>query len=729
MASTGLIGARLRRREDPDLVRGRGRYAADVLPEAAVLAVVRSPYPHARILAVDLEPVRRLTGVLAVWDAASMPVAELLLPDPVVSGINHRPRPVLAEDRARYQGEPVAAVVAETAAQAADAAEALAVGYEPLSPAPELAGVVELGYGDGDAMDAAAVRISRRFRLARVTAAAIEPRAAAAELAGEGLVLYSSTQWTFGVRDAVARSLSMPQENVVVVAEDVGGAFGGKGFPYPEEVLVAAAARALGRPVRWVGTRSEETAASAQAHGMEFEIELGADSQAGLVAARARFRHDLGAYSAAAFAQAENLVGHMLSIYRLPALQATVELWYSHRAPSRFIRGGARPLGNFAIERMLDFLADELGLDRLELRLRNTLRDDELPDGSTFAGIVRDGAGYSQMLTDAARAAGEAAGPFEGVGVAGGIESSGIGRPQAARAALAADGGATVLIGSTPQGQGHRTAFAQVAAERLGWPVERLEVHAGDSRLLGGSAQTAASRSAIEMGNSVAAAAGALRRRLLKLAAEALEADPADLEIGPTGAAVRGVPGRLRPWQELLPEDGLAVEESFAPPRPRSWGPNCHAARVDVDPETGEVRLIAHAVCHDAGRAINPALVEGQVQGGLAHGLGYALLEELAYDGEDNLRGTTFLDYAIPGPPELPVTPALVHFDTPTSQNPEGFRGVGEAGTIPAPAAIASAIEAALRRSGVRVELTELPITPERLRAAIERPATSQRGV
>ncbi|HKF75813.1 MAG TPA: xanthine dehydrogenase family protein molybdopterin-binding subunit [Candidatus Dormibacteraeota bacterium] len=715
LGTAGLIGTRVRRREDLALITGEARFAADMLPGAATLAIARSPHPHARVRRTGLDAVRRLPGVLAAWDAACLPAASLVLPDPEVAGVDHHPRVVLAVDEARYQGEPVAIVVAETSEVAADAVEALEVDYDVLSPVHKLGGTLRLGFGDVEAALAAApVRLRRRFTCARVTAAAIEPRAVAAEPAGTGLLMHTSTQWTFGVRDAVAGALDLPAEEVVVVAANVGGGFGGKGFPYPEEVLVAAAARALRRPVRWVASRSEETAASSQAHGIEFEVEVGAGSSGRLLAVRAAFRHDMGAYSAAAFAQAENLATHMLSLYRVPALLAEVELWFSSHAPARFVRGGARPLGNFAIERMLDFLADELGIDRLEIRRRNMLSDAELPYEPGISGAVIDGGGFVEMLETAAQAVSGTG----GMGVAAAVESSGIGRPQAARAYLDPEGGILVLVGSTPHGQAHRTVFAQVAAERLGWQLESVTVSVGDTRLGGWSPQTAASRSAIEVGNAVSAAAARLRQRLLDLASERLEADRADIDLAPSGAAVRGAPGSRRPWSELAPA-GLEVDEVFTPVRPRSWGANCHAARVQVDSETGKVCLLAHAVAHDAGIVINPAVVEGQVHGGLAHGIGYALFEELAYDGEARLRGATFLDYSIPGPPELAIAPSIVPFESHSTQNPEGFRGVGEAGTIPAPAAILSAIEAALRGLGVTIQLTELPVTPDRLLAAI----------
>jgi carbon-monoxide dehydrogenase large subunit len=719
------VGESVRRREDAALIVGAGRFAADTAPGAAAMVVVRSPYAHARLVRVRLDAARAMPGVLAAWSAADAPLGERHLPDPQVPGIAHRPRPVLAGGAVRYQGEPVAVVVAETEAQAVDAVDVVDVEYHRLpgagrAAAGQLAGETTLAFGDVEAAFAAApVTIRRRLLASRVTGAAIEPRACAAvPVAGRRLLLHASTQWTHGVRDAVAGSLRMDPAMIDVVAEDVGGAFGGKGFPYPEEVLVAAAARALERPVRWVATRSEDGASTCQAHGTEIEVEAAADADGRLLGLRARFRHDCGAYTAAAFAQAENLAGHMLSMYRVQALRADVEFRVTNTAPARFIRGGARPIGNFAVERAMDALADRLGMDRVEIRRRNLLAPRELPfaHGLHVNGrpIVVDGSSYPDMLEAAVAAIGGSDEPGTGWGVACGIESSGMGRPTAAELALTADGMLTVRLGSAPQGQGHLTAFAQLAAARLGWPLERVTVVAGDTRIGPPAAQTAASRSAIEFGNATAMAATSMRRRLLDLAAGRLEASPQDLVIGPEGVGVRGARAHVG-WPELLPRAGLVVIETFTPERARSWGPNCHAARVRVDPDTGAVQLLAYAIAHDAGPVINPAIVDGQVVGGLAHAVGYALFEELAYAEDGQLVGSTFLDYLLPGPQEVPLEPRIVHVESRSTQNPEGFRGVGEAGTIPAPAAILSAIESALHSLGRDAQLSVIPATPERV--------------
>jgi carbon-monoxide dehydrogenase large subunit len=482
-------------------------------------------------------------------------------------------------------------------------------------------------------------------------------------------------------------------------------------------VLVAAAANALGRPVRWTATRSEETASSAQAHGLTLEVEAAAERNGRLRGLRARFRHNVGAYTAALFAQAENLAGHMLSLYRCPALEVVVEFRLTNTAPARFIRGGARPVGNLAVERIMDGLADELSLGRLEVRRRNLIALRPYRPGLRIGGseVVLDGADYGAMVDGVA---GALPARFElgtGVAVVCGVESSGIGRPEPIGMRLGADGTLTVRLPSAPQGQLHETVFAQVASQRLGWPLERTQVLTGDTRLVPSGNQTAASRSAIEMGNGTAAAARALRRRLLELASERLEAAAEDLELVDGGARVRGSDRCL----SLAELGDVEVVVEHRSERPRSWGPNVHGARVQVDPETGAVRLLDYVVAHDAGPAINPLVVSGQVHGGLVHGLGYAFFEALPYTDDGRLAGTTFLDYLLPSAPEVAFEPRLLHFETLSTQNAEGYRGVGEAGTIPAPAVILSAVEAALRSLGMTVVLDELPLTPERLVTAI----------
>jgi carbon-monoxide dehydrogenase large subunit len=509
-----------------------------------------------------------------------------------------------------------------------------------------------------------------------------------------------------------------------VVAEDVGGGFGAKGGVYPEEVLVAMAAWRLGRPVRWVASRSEDGATTAQSHGTVLELELAAEADGRLRGLRGRLLHDIGAYAAGGVGQAGNATMHMLSTYRLPALRIEVLNLYTSSAPTGFIRGGGREVGNFAIERMLDKLADRIGVSRPQVRARNLLRPEDMPydtglaagnatvrydlgDVPAMLARVREMVGEERLGVDGILA--------RGVGVACYAESTGFGAGEPARIHIGRDGIATVYVGSTPQGQGHQTMVGQVVAERLGWPVEQVRVVAGDTSGVPFGMLTAGSRSAVHVGNAASGAGLEARRRLLELAAEQLEADPADLVLHDGVVEVIGVPARRAPAASLVPDGGLEVSHAFAPAQGTTWASGCHAAVVEVDLETGRVSVLRYVMAHDSGRLINPLLAEGQLQGGLAHGIGYALFEDAGYEPDGNMRAASFLDYAIVTAPEMAFEIDMEHQEAHSPANPEGFRGVGESGTIPVAAAVCSAIEDALRRAGRPVELTDVPVTPERL--------------
>ncbi|MBJ7600856.1 xanthine dehydrogenase family protein molybdopterin-binding subunit [Candidatus Nephthysia bennettiae] len=743
-----LIGSRLRRLEDPRLITGQGRYSGDIpLSELVHLAVVRSPLPHARVSNVDLEEARALPGVLAAWLAADLPETARLFDDWAPRHVTRRPRPVLASDEVRYVGEGLAVVVAETSYQAADAAQAVFADLEemPASATVEaaladgapgahgehggsVAGQTTLGYGDLEAAFAGEgiVTAKARLKAARICGSAMEPRTVTASYeAGSGeLTVWTSTQTVFGVRDTIAKLLDLDPDKVAVRAEDVGGGFGPKGTVYPEEVLVAFAAVQLGRPVRWTATRSEDTATTVHAHGTVMELELAAGPDGRLRGLRGMLAHDAGAYTISGAAQPEIIVPHMISAYVLPAIGIDVRVVLTNATPTGFVRGGGRPLGNFAMERLMDRLARELDMDPAELRRRNLIQPGQMPYDTGFpagrATYVYDGGDYPRLLEMAlegiagARAGQGSDGRLRGVGLACCVESSGFGRNEPARVRLGRDGEAHLFIGSTPQGQAHVTVAAQVLADRLGWPLDRIRVTAGDTRLVARAELTAGSRTAVQVGNATAKAAAAMRRRVLERAAEVLEADPADLLMEDGVVSVRGVPARSVPVQQLVPEEGLEVSEAFTPSRPLAFSSGCHAAVVDVDPTTGSVDLKQYVIAHDTGRAINELVVEGQIQGGFAHGLGYALFEEAIYTREGGFISASFLDYSIPGAPEVGV-PSVVHIETPTDANPEGFKGAGESGTIPAPAAITNAIEDALRQVKPDVLVGEIPVTPNRI--------------
>jgi carbon-monoxide dehydrogenase large subunit len=694
---------------------------------------VRSPVPRGRLRSIGLDAATGLPGVLAAWSAAELPGLGTLAGFPM--GLPLRERPVLCAGEVRYAGEAVAVLIAETEAEAADAAEAVEVDVEPLAATAdplrgEVAATLERGFGDIDAaFNQAPVQVAARLHLNRVSGGYIEPRATTAVPQDDGVIVHTSTQWVHGVRDAIAKSLGLHATLVRVLAPHVGGAFGAKGSPAAEEVLTAAAALRLQRPVRWVATRSEDMLVGAQSHGTILDLELAAGRDGLMHGLRGRIRHPIGAYAASGPGQTENIVSHLLSGYRLPALRVTVDLVYTNTAPSGFIRGGGREVGNFAIERLVDRLAQEIGIDPVEVRRRNLVPPSAMPFETGYrtprVTAIFDGGDYPAMLEQAWAAVdgdrrrnhrpdGQHA---QGLGIACFTESTGIGEPESARVVLAASGQVIVYVGTTPGGQGHETAAALVAGENLDWPLELIGVVAGDSSAVPTGRNTSASRSAVEMGNAVGLAAATARRRLLDLAAQRLEVASEDLELRPEGAFVRGVPDRRLRLEELIP-NGFEVTETYDPERRRAYAAGCAAIAVEVDVETGAVKVVRHVFVHDVGRPINPVVVEGQVQGGAAHGLGYALFEEFAYDEGATPKTSGFLDYSMVTTGEM-VEPESSYLDTLSASNPGGFRGAGEGATIPVAAAIAGAVEDALRSCGLEIFITELPISPERLRRQI----------
>jgi aerobic carbon-monoxide dehydrogenase large subunit len=473
--------------------------------------------------------------------------------------------------------------------------------------------------------------------------------------------------------------------------------------------------------VRWVASRSEDGHTTGQAHAADLDLEIAADRDGKLAGLRGSLAWQVGAYIGMGPLQDRGMATHTMSAYRMPNLDIEVKPRHSDTPPVVFIRGGGRPVGNFAIERMMDRLARRLGIDPIELRRRNLIQPSDMPYETGLGRIVYDGGDYPRLLDLAVERAGAAAvrvrqraGEPVGVGVAMCVESTGIGVAEPSRVAILPDGTARVFTGATPQGQGHRTFLAQVVADRLGWPIDRIEVHAGDSRDVGLSMVTAGSRTALEVGNSVAMSAASARKLLLDRASEKLEASAEDLVVGAEHVAVRGVPDRSVSITEVV-GDGLEATATWDTKGRPAWASSCHVAVVEVDAETGGVDVSRYVIAHDSGRPINPLTLDGQLHGGYAHGLGYALFEEATYSPDGNFISPSFLDYTIVSAPELRHEPELIHTETPTGHNPEGIRGVGEAGTIAVPAAIANAVEDALIAMGHDVCVDQVPITPQRV--------------
>ena len=718
------IGRSIRRREDPPLVRGEGCFSADPSPPGILhLALRLAGVPRATGLKVDLSAAAVMPGVAGAWKAGDLGLADDYMPDANPDAPPPIRRPVVAFDEVRFQGDIVAVVAAETEYQAHDALDAISIEFEEADPATDPISRLRVDSGGGrEAFDSAPVIIRERLKMARVEGAAIEPRAALAEWneASHELRLRATIGHVHGVRDTICSTLGLGHDQVVVVSQDVGGSFGAKNSAYPEYVIAAAASRLLKRPVKWVASRSDDGNTTGQAHGVDLDLEIAADRDGLVRGIRGKIDWPVGAYIGRGAMQYFGYASHMMSAYHLRAIDIEVAQSYSPSPPTAFIRGGGRPVGNFAIERMIDRLARHLGLDPIEIRRRNLVGPGEMPFQSVL-GPVYDGGDYPWLLEVAVAAidaagirARQKTGEPVGLGIAMCVESTGIGMAEPSRVVILPDGTASVLVGSTPQGQGHLTFVAQVVADRLGWPYERISVQAGDSRDVPFSMVTAGSRSALEIGNSVALSAAAARRELLARASERLEVAPEDVVLSVDGVSVRGVPGRSAALAELVGA-GLEAAETWDSKGTSAWASSCHAAAVRVDLETGGIEMLDYVIAHDSGRLINPVMVEGQLHGGYAHGLGYALFEEAVHSPDGNFRSPTFVDYTIVSAPELKTEPRLIHAETASVHNPEGFRGVGEAGTIAVPAAIANAVEDALYGLGLKVCVDEIPITPERL--------------
>lgn len=745
----------MRRREDPRLVTGRGLFVDDLTPAEGLFAsFVRSPIAHGRLLKLDLEPARRIPGVVAAFAAP-----DLGLPPRQTFGIvsDHFARPPLAVEVVRFVGEPVAVVVGSSRASAADGAQAVAAEYEPLpvvatveqaaaEQAPllfpqhgsNLAFEVTLG-GDEDALAGAEVVVRGRFVNQRLAAVPLEPNAVAAAPDPEsgGLQLWASTQNPFSVRDQVAEWLGLPEGAVRCVAPDVGGGFGAKAVVYPEQVVVAALALRLGRLVRWVETRSESFLAMTQGRGQVQEVELGATRDGRLVGLRARVLADAGAYPGLG-AFLPMLTGQMLSgAYLLPRVDYRARSYCTNTPPVGAYRGAGRPEAAALLERAMDMLAAELGLDPAELRRRNLVPATAFPHQTATGATYDSGdygralervlqlAGYQELRAEQARRRAKGSRRVLGIGLSLYVEVTAVGSPTEYAAVEAApDGSLSVVAGTAAHGQGHATTYAQIAADVLGVEVDQVRVTEGDTSLVARGDGTSGSRSVQLGGSAVLEASRALLERGRRLAADLLEADPEDIVLlGEGKLGVRGVPGSGLGWGHLAAaaaqrgEGRLRAEfDAFAEP---SYPFGAHLAVVEVDLETGEVRPLRHFAVDDCGSVVNPMLAEGQVHGGVVQGIAQALYEEVVHDGQGNPLTASLLDYLVPGAGELPPieTDRTV---TPSPNNPLGAKGIGESGTIGSTPAVQNAVVDALAHLGVRH--LDMPLAPEKVwRAAAGR--------
>jgi carbon-monoxide dehydrogenase large subunit len=754
-------GARVRRVEDPRLLQGRGRFLDDItLPRLLAVAFVRSPHAHAAITRVDADAARATAGVVAVVTADDLRGrARPLAPRLEGGGFTPTAWPALADGVARFGGEAVAAVVATSAYAAADGAERVVVTYAPrpvASADDALAGgdvLVRRRFRRGDVAAAfarARVVVRETFAHGRCAASPLEPRGVIADWDGDALTVWASTQTPAILRRALAAALGLDETRVRVVAPDVGGGFGLKMHVFPEDVAVAALARLLGRPLKWVETRRENLAAATHARAQRMEVEVAADDEGRLLALRARAISDAGAYHAYPPTAALEPLGSTAILpgpYTTPAYEYEAIAVATHKPPLGAYRGVGMTMGAFVMERALDLVATRVGLDPAEVRRRNLIARDAYPFTSA-SGMTYDSGDFPKALEQALAAVGyedaraeqraaRAAGRCLGIGVACYTEYTGMGAEvfrrrgmadvpgiEAATVTVNADGTVRCATSFPSQGQGHATTIAQVLADRLGVPLEWIRVVPVDTQGAPAGSGTFGSRGAVAIHGTVVAAADAVREKMARLAGHRLEASPADVVLGEGRAAVRGFPDRSIALAEIArlayspgldtPEGlgpGLEATVYFDPPGPTFSGA-VHAAVVEVDRETGRVTVRRYAVAEDCGPVINPMIVDGQIQGAVAQGIGEALFESVVYDPEGQLLSATLMDYALPKAADVPPL-EIGHLETPSPVMPGGIKGMGEGGTIGAPAAVANAVADAVRHLGIAV--TALPIRAETL--------------
>jgi carbon-monoxide dehydrogenase large subunit len=756
-----VFGHSVLRKEDVPLLTGQSCFGDDLNRRDALhAAVLRSPHAYARIEGIDAAAALARPGVVAVLAADDLGPAPLI-PMRMWSrpGMERLLQSPLASGFVRYSGDPVAIVVAETPYQAEDALDAIDVRYEPLAPvldaeealepgAPvlhaeagsNLAATFTVEHGDLDAAFAAAdVVIEERLYCGRHAAVPLEPRALMAEIEpGTGrLVVWGAAKVVHTNRRILAELLGLGEERIRFVELDVGGGFGGRGEFYPEDYLIPFCALRLGRPVAWVEDRAENLRALNHSREQMHDVAIALRADGTLLALRDTFHFNTGAYVRTHGTVVPGMTAGLLpGPYRWEAYRSTANHVVTNKTPAGTYRAPGRYEANFVRERMIDIAARRLGRDPADLRRQNLISATAMPyevgthtfghpvvfDSGDYPRLLEGGLerfGYDDML--AWRKAEPAPGRRRGIGLGYFVEKSGIARWEYARVSIATDGGTLVDVGSASVGQGVRTVLAQVCAETLGVGYEDVTVRHGDTDVVPYGMGAFGSRASMLGGSAVAKAAAALRTRVLERAAEQLEASADDLEIEGTRVSVRGSPGTGVSLAQLAADahpgraaggdgDPSLTEEAIFDSPDMSFPYGLHCVAVEVDLETGAVDVQRYVVAYDVGRAINPQLVEGQIVGGVAQGIGGALLEELSYDASGQLVAGSFMDYLLPTAVESPVVDALVTEDGPTPLSPLGVKGAGEGGTAAVGAAVANAVSDA-----VGAEVHALPLTPERV--------------
>jgi aerobic carbon-monoxide dehydrogenase large subunit len=768
MMSGKSIGARVLRTEDARLLIGQGEFLDDIrLPGMLHAAFVRANFAHARLKAVDASTALAMQGVHAVFTASDLShrlrttPLPMLVPNPYAK-VSRR-QFALAESEVCYVGEAIAAVVAESRYLAEDAVAATMVEYEPLPAASDCREAVKpgaplshlgaagnkaaeftIGYGDVEAAFRSAAHVFRdELWHHRGCAHPMECRGVLAHPGsrGQSLTVWSSTQTPHLEKRVLAELLELNSENLRVIAPDVGGGFGPKAIFYGEDAVVAAASLRLNRPVKWTEDRREHFLATTQERDQYWSLEIAFDADAKLLGVRGAMLHDSGAYLPWGVVMPYIAATTVPGPYVLPAYHLRVTVAYTNKVPTTPVRGAGRPQAVFAVERLMDRAARELRLDPAEIRRRNLIQPSQMPYevGLTFRDgkpVVYDSGDYPAALQKVLELSAYGEFPrrqkealaerrYIGIGIASYVEGTGLGPFEGVTVRALESGKISVQSGAASQGQGHQTMLQQIVAEQLGVQMSDVLVICGDTAAIPMGIGTFASRIAANAGPSAAIAAEVVRDKVLKLAARVLDVPIADLvldggKVEMSGGNRRAIGiGDLAKIAQGLPGFSLAAGETpglehtsyFTPPQ-AAYCNGTHIAEVEVDVETGAVKILNYAVAHDSGTLINPLIVDGQIQGGVAHGIGNALFEWMGYDTGAQPLTVTFSDYRLPGACDVPNIRAI-HLETPSPLNRLGVKGAGEGGTIPAAAAIIAAIENALTPFGIR--LTESPITPHRI--------------
>ena len=779
--ATRYFGERIKRNEDPRLLTGQALFVDDVhLPAMAHAAFVRSIYAHAKITGIDKSLALEQEGVLAVYTAEDLgdywrrgPLN--VSPPPIERMVfNERTHPILAKDEVRHVGEPVAVIVAESRYQAEDALPYVDVDYDPLPVIVDLEKALEpdspLVHEDAgtnmaahciqeripeskesyeDVRAKADLVIKRRFLYEHGIAAAMENRGIVAEWdkRTQRLTMWDTTQAPIPIRNGLASILGLSESRVRVIAPFIGGGFGPKILMfYPEEMLIPWLAMQLGRPVKWIEDRTENFVATTQERGQIHDAEIAFTKDGLILGVCDVFLHDTGAYDPYGLTVPINTQCTLLGPYNIPVYYSDFKAVFTNKTIVTPYRGAGRQQAVFVMERLMDIAAKELDIDKNEIRKRNFIPPDAFPHdiqiiNQDFAPMVYDSGDYDPLLDKALEMIGyeefvseiqpklRQEGKVVGIGVVVYVEGTGIGPYEGARVQVESTGKVSAATGIGTQGQGHFTSFAQIAADQLGVDVTEVEVTTGDTDLFHWGTGTFASRGATVAGNAVNEAAKDVRLKILKLASDLLEAAEEDLELVDGEVRVKGVPQRAIPLGELAAkanplrgavkpgtEPGLESTKYFGP-KSGATASGAHAMIVEVDPETMLVKIQRYIVVHDSGRVINPMIVEGQIHGGVAQGIGNCFYEQVVYDENGQLLSGSFMDYLLPTSLDVPVI-EVGHQETPSPLNPLGIKGAGEAGAIPVGPLFVQALEDALQIEGL--EIREIPLSPNRLWDLVE---------